>query len=165
MSTTDVPGYKPANRDILAMGCWAEHDDGSLIFVEAVEGARVIYSIFDLAPEPPVEYRTAMPEPVFKKSYSWTPGDDNDGPTDSDDDDDYLGIVWTWHDKTPFPWDRIMDAYPEGQKHVSAAAQFTAAARVANSLKLRAEKIDVRRTRSGKSILERLNDALTALRK
>lgn len=31
MSTNDVPGAKTENRDVLAMGCWAEHEDGSLI--------------------------------------------------------------------------------------------------------------------------------------
>jgi len=33
MSTNDVPGAKAANNDALAMGCWAEHADGSLILM------------------------------------------------------------------------------------------------------------------------------------
>lgn len=35
MSTQDVPGANRANRDQLASGCWAEHEDGSLLFVKA----------------------------------------------------------------------------------------------------------------------------------
>jgi len=75
MSTNDVPGAKPENHDVLAMGAWAEHDDGSLIFVEAVEAGTVVYSIFDVQ-DPPVEYRDAMPETGFKERFSWRPGDD-----------------------------------------------------------------------------------------
>ena len=33
MSTNDVPGAKAANGDELAALNWAEHDDGSYIFV------------------------------------------------------------------------------------------------------------------------------------
>ena len=49
MSTNDVPGANPANRDELAMGAWAEHADGSLIFVESTEGGTCIYEVFDLS--------------------------------------------------------------------------------------------------------------------
>lgn len=49
MSTNDVPGANPVNGDKLGMGCWAEHQDGSMILVEGTEGNRVIYSIFDMA--------------------------------------------------------------------------------------------------------------------
>ena len=52
MSTTDVPGANPANRDELGVGSWAEHADGSLIFVESTEGDRVVYSMFDVSAEP-----------------------------------------------------------------------------------------------------------------
>lgn len=38
MSTNDVPGANPVNKDILAAGCWAEHADGSLLFVKGNEG-------------------------------------------------------------------------------------------------------------------------------
>ena len=27
MSTTDVPGYKKENNDVLHVGCWAEHTE------------------------------------------------------------------------------------------------------------------------------------------
>lgn len=130
MSTYDVPGYNPANEDELATGCWAEHDDGSLIFVESTEASRVIYSIFDMAKKPPIEYRDAMPEATFKKQFSWTPGED-----DNID-------VWTWHDKTPFPWDRVIKAgATDGGRSAFAEQQLNAAERVAESLKLRGAAI------------------------
>lgn len=126
MSTHDVPGSNPDNADELAMGCWAEHDDGSLIFVESTEADRVIYSIFDMAKQPPVEYRDAMSTMAFEKAF----GRDADvGP-------------WTWHDKTPFPWDRVIKAgVPDGARHAFAEHQMTAAERVADSLRLRGERI------------------------
>ncbi len=128
MSTPDVPGANPANKDILTIGCWAENDDGSLIFVEGLEAGTVVYSIFDV-PEPKVEYRDAMSEKGFKEQFSWKPGDG-----DTKD-------KWTWHDKTPFPWDRIMGDFPAGQRSSSANKVMTAAQRVAEKLDLRAEKI------------------------
>jgi hypothetical protein len=155
VSTNDVPGAKAANKDVLAMGAWAEHDDGSLIFVEAVEGGRVIYSMFDLAPDPPVEYRDGMVEDTFKRTFSWKPAGG------------IAAIRWTWHDKTVFPWERIMGDFPSGQKHASVEHQMTAAARVAESLDLRAGAISHDRPttqRAGRGILERLHDAVGALR-
>ena len=71
MSTHDVPGNKLANNDKLAMGCWAEHDDGSLIIVESTEGGRIIYSMFDLDQTPIIEYRDSMPEQGFKDHFSY----------------------------------------------------------------------------------------------
>lgn len=161
MSTHDVPGAKPENHDVLAMGCWASHDDGSLILVESVEAGRVIYSVFDTAQDPVVEYRDAMSEEVFKVRYSWRPGDD-------DDDDN---IRWTWHNKTPFDWDRIMGVFPAGQKHSSAVAQLTAADRVARSLGLRAEAVRERQQRrpvlqrAAHSIMQGILEAKQSLKK
>ena len=123
MSTTDVPGANPANVDKLAMGCWAEHEDGSLIHVESVEAGTVVYSIFDVGQEPPVEYRDAMPESGFKSQFSF-------GLKSKD--------KWTWHDKTPFDWSRVMKNFPAGVKHASVTDQLNAAQRVAESLNLRA---------------------------
>lgn len=159
MSTNDVPGYKPEHHDVLAMGAWAEHDDGSLIVVEAVEVGRVVYSIFDMGADPPVEYRDAMPEAGFKAHYSWRPDDDDDD-----------NIQWVWHDKTPPPWDKIMADFPAGQKHVSATAQLTAAQRVARSLNLRAERVEERHgrrptmQRAASKIFEGIREAVGALR-
>lgn len=129
MSTNDVPGAKASNNDVLAMGSWAEHDDGSLILVEAVEAGRVVYSIFDVA-DTPVEYRDSMPESGFKNQFSWKPGSS--------------GLKWTWHDKTPFPWDRVMRDFKSGSRRISADDEITAAQRVAESLNLRAGSIQQR---------------------
>lgn len=159
MSTNDVPGTNPDNNDELAMGCWAEHDDGSLIFVESTEGNRIIYSIFDMSKAPIVEYRDAMPENSFKKTFSW---------------DGAKGEKWTWHDKTPFPWDRVIKAGAEdGPRYASAADHLTAAERVAQSLKLRGEEFDEEKTgdrhertlaRIG-GLLRKIGDAISDLRK
>lgn len=112
------------------MGAWAEHDDGSLIFVENTEGSRVIYSIFDMSKEPPIEYRDAMPETSFKRTFSW-------------DQTNKKSEKWTWHDKTPFPWDRIIKhGFPDGGRLPSAEHVLTAAERVAESLRLRGEAFE-----------------------
>lgn len=133
MSTNDVPGHDPANNDKLAMGCWAEHKDGSLIFVESTEGNRVVYSIFDTAKEPIVAYRDAMPEINFKRQFSWDPSDKSKD-------------RWTWHDKTPFDWDRVIrKGATDGPYYASADGLKTAAQRVADSLQLRARELDVDR--------------------
>lgn len=147
MSTNDVPGANPSNQDELAMGCWAEHSDGSLILVESTEGNRVIYSIFDMAKDPPIEYRDAMPVASFNSTFSWAPAGKRS-----------LNEKWTWHDKTAFPWDRIIkDGFKDGSR--SAAAQHTlnaaerimesrerhrasAAERVASELRLQGQELD-----------------------
>lgn len=132
MSTSDVPGARPENGDQLAMGCWAEHKDGSMIFVESTEDDRVVYSIFDRSKRPIVEYRDAMETDEFKEYFSWTAGDgkkkSKKGKTP---------VEWTWHDKTPFDWSKIVQrgAQP-GVRYASADDQLTAAERVAESLKL-----------------------------
>lgn len=151
MSTNDVPGAKPENHDVLAMGCWAEHEDGSLILVESTEGGRVVYSMFNVAADPVVEYRDAMAEKGFKKMFSWKGKDD---------------LRWTWHDKTPFPFGRVMQDFPPGQRHASAAGTMTAAERVAKDLHLRAEAVRERTvTRPGQAMgmLQRIHDAVDAL--
>lgn len=155
MSTHDVPGANPRNRDVLAAGCWAEHEDGSLILVEGTEAGSVVYSIFDMAAEPPTEYRDAMPEAGFKSQFTWRPDED-----DSE--------TWTWHDKTPFPWERIIPNFPAGQRASSAEAVISAAARVAQSLNLRASAIRDRQAerpteqKTARDIMARLQDALDA---
>lgn len=153
MSTHDVPGAKAKNADVLAMGCWAEHEDGSLIFVEATETGTVVYSIFDLRVMR--EYRDAMPEVGFKDLFTWRP--------EADDADDNL--QWTWHDKTPFPWSRVMRDFPSGERHVSATDEMTAAQRVADSLNLRAERIRDREVvgASALTVGQRVKNALRAL--
>jgi len=129
MSTNDVPGANPQNNDILDIGCWAEHEDGSLIIVEGTEDNRVIYSIFDMAKIPIIEYRDAMPKISFEKTFSWNVKTSKE--------------KWTWHDKSPFPWNRIIKkGFSDGGRLASAEHIITAAERVAESLRLRGEEID-----------------------
>lgn len=166
MSTNDVPGANPANRDVLAMGCWAEHADGSLMFVESTEGDRVIYSMFDMMKSPPIEYRDAIPEATFKSNFSWQPlGTRTHAPI--------AGVKWTWHDKTPFPWDRVIKAGAmDGSRDAFAEHTMSAAERVAESLKLRGAAVarDLRHRgqtvskRSG-AIWDKIGRALNELRK
>lgn len=128
MSTNDVPGAKSNNNDELATGCWAEHEDGSLIFVEGTEGGRAVFTVFDMEQEPPIEYRDAMAEKAFKKQFSWKKGKKD---------------KWTWHDKTPFPWDRIIDAGGRsGPGFTHADDLLNAAQRVAQSRKMKGTEVD-----------------------
>lgn len=129
MATSDCPGHNPVNNDELAMGCWAEHADGSLMFVQSTEGNRVVYSMFDLSKTPPIEYRDAMAEVTFKKTFSWQPANP-------------ASEKWKWHDKTPFDWDRVIKAgFQDGQQFPSAEHLMTAAERVAESLRLKGQKV------------------------
>lgn len=121
MSTNDVPGAVASNNDALAMGCWAEHEDGSLIFVESTEGDNVVFSMFDQSREPIMEWRGSMRRPRFEQHFSYPGGS---------------GEKWTWHDKTPFPWDRIVEALPEGARFASVSVIISAAQRVAERLGL-----------------------------
>lgn len=129
MATHDVPGANPANRDTLRAGCWAEHADGSLIYVKGTEGDTVVYELFDMAHTPPVVYTDAMPMAGFKSQFSFG------GKGTSKE-------KWVWHDKTPFDWKRVMrtGARP-GAGFTSAEDAMSAAERVAASLKLRAKKV------------------------
>lgn len=124
MSTQDVPGSNPSNCDALKMGCWAEHKDGSLIFIKSVENGTVIYEMFDLSQKDVTQYTDAMPLEGFNKQFSYSP---TKNPTD----------LWTWHDKTPMPWSRVIKAGArDGVQYACAADQLAAAARVAQSLGL-----------------------------
>lgn len=130
VSTPDVPGARKSNNDKLTMGCWAEHKDGSLMFVESTENGRVIYSVFDVAdPNNPIEYRDAMRIKDFKKTYSWKPNKRD---------------KWTWHDKTPFPWEKIIElGAKDGVRYPSADRLISAAQRVAESRQLKGDTINV----------------------
>jgi hypothetical protein len=90
--TTIPPKAQASARDILATGCWAEHDDGSLLLIGGTEGECVAYWMFDMGMTPPATYRNALPRSKFEKLFACK-GD----------------FLWTWkHDKTPFPWARLM---------------------------------------------------------
>lgn len=139
MSTDDVPGAVDIHNDRLAMGCWAEHEDGSLIFVESTELNRVVFSLFDLARTPPIEYREGMPEAGFKKAFSW----DDRKKTTKVDGKDVPMIRWTWHDKTAFPWEKVMKSgISDGPRMAAREHVQTAAERIAESLGTKAREFD-----------------------
>lgn len=161
MSTQDVPGHGSAKNDTLCLGVWGEHSDGSLLFVESTEGGRVIYSIFDMSQNPIVEYRDAMPEKGFKESFSF--GNKNTK----------VDSGWVFHDKTPFPWDKVMSAgAKDGVRYASADAQLNAAQRVAESMKLRRNVFDENKWahlsekvgRKGRMIIDKIQRAVGELR-
>jgi hypothetical protein len=130
MSTNDVPGANPANNDKLSALCWAEHEDGSLILVQSTENNRVIYSVFDMSKNPIIEYRDAMPIESFNKTYSWNPKAKD------------KAIKWTWHDKTTFPWDKVIKAgFADGPRLASAHDIKTAAERIAENLQMKGDAI------------------------
>ena len=85
------------------------------VFVESTEASKVVFSIFDLAIDPPVEYRDSMIQHVFERVFGY--------PSDT-------GQKWTWHDKTPFPWEKIIDHLPDGPRPASASQQMSTARRV-----------------------------------
>ena len=182
LSTKDVPGFKPEHRDELALGCWAEHQDGSMIFVESVEDGRVVYSMFDLAETEIVEYRDSMSEMGFKKSFSWTAETDDFAPRkrddrgrfakDGDDDDDNkFATPWTWHDKTPFPWDVVIElGGKDGRKFAHADHLESAAERVARSRNLHRRRFNydgalARAGSAGKAIVDKIQRAVGELRR
>lgn len=158
MSTNDVPGANPANKDVLAAGSWAEHADGSLLFVKGGEGGQVVYELYDLAQDPPIYYQDAMREQAFNDAFSHPPTGNS---TEK----------WTWHDKTPFPWSRVMATFAKPKPtHADVHDQLTAAARVAQSLRLRAQRLTEDKVsphaeqvvRRGKAIMDRLERAFAA---
>lgn len=160
MSTNDVPGNDPKNRDELAMGCWAEHEDGSLIFCESTEDDRVIFSVFDLDKAPVVEYRDSMAVGAFKKAFSWNPKKPE---TEK----------WTWHDKSPFPWDRVIKlGARDGARHASAEDHISAAERIRESRNTRGRPVDPREFearmdklgRKAKKIIEKIQSVISELR-
>lgn len=160
MATHDVPGANPANADELAALNWAEHKDGTLLFVKGTEGGKIVFDIFDLAREPVMYYTDAMPELRFKKYF-------NHGPAGTRKDE------WTWHDKTTFPWDRVMKRLGRPQpQHADVADQLTAAERVARDLGKRGRELteeDVahftpREYPASRGVMRRLRDAMDAFR-
>lgn len=154
MSTHDVPGANPANADELGMGNWAEHRDGSLLFVKGLEAGKVVYELYDLAEVPPMYYQDAMPEDRFKHYF-------NHGPAGTRKDD------WTWRDKTSFPWDKVMKRLSRPRpQHADVEEQISAARRVAEDLGRRGRRVDERdiahRTSSERprDMLQRFRDAV-----
>ena len=72
----------------------------------------------------------------FKAAFSWQPE------KPSKKAKSVPQIKWTWHDKTRFPWERVIkDGAKDGMRFACAADLRNAAERVADSLKLRAQAI------------------------
>ena len=130
MSTIDCPGANPVNNDKLSRGCWAEHKDSSLIFVKDIdENDRVIFEMYDLTdPKDPVYYPHAMSKTDFEKQFSYK--------------SKVQDVKWTWHDKTPFVWDKVMRIISNPVPARPAEAQISAAKKVAESLKAKACALD-----------------------
>jgi len=122
MATNDVPGAVASNQDDLHVGCWAEHPDGSLLFVEGTEGGTIVYLVFDMSQKPPVQYRDGMPEKGFKDHFQWINKKARSGDK------------WIWHDKTDFPWNKVIkQGAKDGVDYVCADDLISAAQRVAES--------------------------------
>lgn len=110
MSTNDVPGHNPSNRDALHGGCWAEHVDGTLLYVLGTEGKEVLYEIYEVpSTRKPTMYRDRMPLRDFETQFSYDVANPK-------------SVKWTWHDKTMFPWDRVDKQFKSGVKPISAQA-------------------------------------------
>lgn len=160
MATHDVPGAVSANADKLDIGAWAEHKDGSLIFVKGMESGRVIFEVYNVAVTPPIKYASAMYEGAFKKEFSYGGKYNKKG--------DY-----TWHDKTGFPWDRVMGEFADGPGYTSAFDQLNAAEQLRHALDIhggqRVSKEEVqsrtedRRWRRVRGIVDKLQRAIDRL--
>lgn len=126
MSTNDVPGAKKENQDELGVGDWAEADGGqSLIFVKSAENDRVIYEVYDLSHEPVLQYTDAMKIEDFKKQFTWDPKSRRGS---------LRSIRWTWHDKRPFPWDKVIKAGArDGARFASAEDELENAEKIQKS--------------------------------
>lgn len=164
MSTNDVPGAVASNRDELRQGCWAEHEDGSLIYVYDTEGDQVIYTLIDTSVDPVMDYRDRMSIGDFERTFSCSKADINKpvqvaGKT-------VAKALWTWHDKTPFPWSRVIKAGLQSVPKVAMVEEtLSAAARIAKDLKLRAKPFDAdnmtdkERPAAARSMMSRIKSA------
>lgn len=157
MATNDVPGANPKNMDKLNIGCWAEDKDNtSLILIVGLEADQVVFDMYDVTNK--MFYRDTMLEKDFKSIFSVPPVGKSD-------------VKWVWHDKTAFPWDRVMARFTRPvPQHADVLDQLTAAERVARKLNLRGrelaeEEVTPRveqRQERGRGIIKRLADALNA---
>ena len=133
MATDCAPGYQgPASdskNDTLHVGCWAESKDGSLLFVKGVEPTlnRVIFSLYDMSASPIMDFTDSMPIDDFKEFFSWG----------SVSNKKVKDNKWTWHDKTPFPWSKVVKSGArDGSNFASAADLLSQAARVSQALSI-----------------------------
>lgn len=141
MATLDVPGANPDNKDVLGVGNWAEHNDGSLILINSLNDDRVIFSVFDMIKG--VEHRSTMPVDEFNRQFS---ANLEKQPGELDD-------KWLWHDKTEFPWDRLFDTskmelLPDNDASLavtierSEAIATSVADRISNKISTQVAKLD-----------------------
>jgi hypothetical protein len=81
-------------------------------------------------PTPIVEFRDAMPQKGFEDLFSYTLNKRKGRKPIGD-------VIWTWHDKTPFPWENIIEeGSKDGLRYASADDQISAAQRVAKARNL-----------------------------
>jgi hypothetical protein len=156
MATQAVPGADPRNLDDLSVGCWAEAKDGSLLHVIGHEGGSVVFQLYDLDEDPPFYYQDAMLEADFKQEFSVPP----------------IGtsrVPWTWHDKTDFPWDRVMKRFSgKAPQYADVEDHLSIAAKIGRKLGMRGRRMakEDLAARSGEGrdrgmrIIERLADAI-----
>lgn len=171
MATTDVCGYGSASNDKLTAGCWADHEDGSLILLKGLtENDICIFEIYDLSDEDhPVVYSNALTLSDFQTTFSWNPKKKSSG----------KNLKWNWHDKTLFPWSLVMKSVKNPQPSlVNVEDTLSAAQRLKQSLDARMVGTPVTedfvhraqgtqvRTGSGspaKTIMTRLKNAISEL--
>lgn len=157
MATTDVPGAKAANLDELAVGCWAEDEQKtSLLHVIGTENGQVVFQMYDLTDG--MYYQDAMLEDDFEQEFSFPPTGKSP-------------VRWTWHDKTTFPWDRVMSRFKRPvPQPADVQDTLSAAQKIAKALHLRGRKLteaDVGAQggtrRSIQDVLERIATSLEKL--
>jgi hypothetical protein len=117
-----------------------------------------------------MRYVDAMPIESFNRAYSWRPADP-------------VSVRWVWHDKTGFPWERVLDHAAEDPGHEADHVETVAAepteiltpevrsvaAQLAARLQLIGEELSPEALshlggRRVGSLLQRLNAALEELR-
>ena len=161
MSTNDVPGANPVNKDYLDRGAWAEDkDQTSLVHVIGKEAGSVVFQIYDLTEDPIIFYQNAMIESEFKDFFSVPPVGTSD-------------VEWTWHDKTDFPFDKVMKRFSsKTSHHADVQDQMSVAQRIAAKLKIKGKRLteddvsahtDQERGR-GLAIIDAIGDALSKIR-
>jgi hypothetical protein len=175
MTTTDTPGSNPANHDKLEVGNWAEHEDGSLVFVLGFdENDSVIFNVYDLQDKAvPTYYTMALPLDEFHENFSFNPKVSTKKSKKTVTDK----VKWLWHDKSPMPWKRVMRYIDRPTpRPVNVSDQLTAATRIADSLDQHFQKVLTRehieamtgeeRRDAGnpaKTIMQRLKNAMNEL--
>lgn len=167
MSTYDVPGANPVNADTIGPKQWAEHPDGSLLYIKGTEGGDVVYEVYDpRGGEYTVRYPHVMPVKEFMQQYSIPPH----------------GISkekWIWHDKptSAFPWYRVLGRSSQDPHERQVVTRdhppdMTAASRLREALQLRAERVTheavqhrtAEPARRGLAVMDKIKRAMSKLK-